>query len=256
MPSKKRLFVTGNSLGLGLGLSEAFLARGWEIYGCSRRGCPLPTTYDAPCDLTDFATLGIALDTLLQGVNHLDLVILNAGAMGEFRPIGKIPVDRLRDLMELNVWANKVILDWLSASGKAMDQVVLISFDPTELGSKGWGGCALTKSTLNMLARLYAYEMPGVHVSALSPGLIASPMMDELLERTRSESSLGLERLRVAREGRSMLSPREAAERIYKVLPHLREYESGSFVDMRKILAPDEYERLQDASAGKEGQRS
>jgi hypothetical protein len=41
-----------------------------------------------------------------------------------------------------------------------------------------------------------------------------------------------------------MQSPRRAAEQILEALPHLREYESGSFVDLRQIFAPEEYAQL------------
>jgi hypothetical protein len=35
------VFITGNSSGLGKGLSDACLDRGWEVYGLSRRGAGL-----------------------------------------------------------------------------------------------------------------------------------------------------------------------------------------------------------------------
>ncbi len=36
-----KVFITGNSSGLGRGLSDASLDRGWEVYGVSRRGAGL-----------------------------------------------------------------------------------------------------------------------------------------------------------------------------------------------------------------------
>jgi NAD(P)-dependent dehydrogenase (short-subunit alcohol dehydrogenase family) len=36
--SPPKVFITGNSSGLGRGLSDACLDRGWEVYGLSRRG--------------------------------------------------------------------------------------------------------------------------------------------------------------------------------------------------------------------------
>ena len=217
MPAMKRLFVTGNSAGLGLGLSEVFLDHGWDVYGCSRRGCALPLVHDARCDLSDPGRTGGALEDLLKGVGRLDLVILNAGVAGEVGPISQSSLDGLRGIFELNLWANKRLLDWLMGSGIQIDQIVLISSDSLELADKGWGGCALSKAALNTLVRLYALELPGVHFCAVAPGLISS-------------------------------SAEAAAERIFKLLPHLREYESGSFINIRRILAPDEYERLMDVS--------
>ncbi|MBU0499845.1 MAG: SDR family NAD(P)-dependent oxidoreductase [Gammaproteobacteria bacterium] len=229
MPDQKKLFITGNSVGLGLALSEVFLMHGWTLCGCSRRGCDLVGVSDVRCDLTDFDGLGSALERLLGGLARLDLVILNAGVLGETKPINELSLEGLRATLDLNLWANKLILDWLMASDIRLDQIVLVSSDMVDLAGRGWAGCALSKAALNMMARLYAHELPHVHISAIAPGLIASPS-PEPCQRT------------------SLSSPRQVAERIYKVLPHLREYESGSFINIRKILAPDEYERLQVAA--------
>jgi hypothetical protein len=69
-------------------------------------------------------------------------------------------------------------------------------------------------------------------------------MMDYLCNKPDREAFPALQRICDARNTDAMPQPREAAERILKVLPDLREYESGSYVDIRQILAPEEYEKL------------
>jgi len=112
---QKRLFVTGNSSGLGHGFTEAYLDRGWRVYGCSRRGCDIRSADldDVRCDLTDFDALPPALDVLLGTADRLDLVILNAGILGEIKPMSATSMDELQRIMEINVWSNKQVLDWL-----------------------------------------------------------------------------------------------------------------------------------------------
>ncbi|MCG8100758.1 MAG: alcohol dehydrogenase, partial [Candidatus Thiodiazotropha taylori] len=39
--NKRTAFITGNSSGLGLGISQVLLNQGYRVYGCSRRGCKL-----------------------------------------------------------------------------------------------------------------------------------------------------------------------------------------------------------------------
>lgn len=243
-----KLFITGNSSGLGQGLSELFLEKQWQVYGCSRRGCELDGINDVRCDLTRFDQLPQALETLLQDVEHLDLIVLNAGILGQIKPMSENSVDELRQIMEVNVWSNKVVLDWLLHSGKSVDQIVMISSGAAVLGNKGWGGYALSKSALNMLGKLYAHEFSKTHISAIAPGLIDTPMMDYLCVEPDPEEYPALQRIRDARGTDVMPKPKEAAERIWKVLPHLKEYPSGSFIDIRKILSPDEYERLMDVA--------
>jgi NAD(P)-dependent dehydrogenase (short-subunit alcohol dehydrogenase family) len=137
-----------------------------------------------------------------------------------------------------------VVLDWLLGSGIQVGQIVAISSGAAVLGNKGWGGYALTKAALNMLLRLYAHEFPHSHLSALAPGLIDSPMMDYLCVEPDPEEYPALARIREARGTEAMPKPRQAAKRVLGVLDALLEFESGSFVDIRQIIAPEEYAAL------------
>lgn len=242
----RRLFITGNSSGLGLGLTEAYLNRGWEVYGLSRRGCPVRNAglHDVRCDLADFSAIPAALDALLGEVADLNLVILNAGLLGRINEISATPIGEILELMDVNVWANKLILDWLTASSKRVDEILLISSGAAVLGNKGWGGYALSKATLNMLARLYAHELPATHLAAVAPGLIDTSMMDYLCEVPDPEQFPAVVRLREAKGTERMPEPRDAAERLIAALPGIRGEPSGSFVDIRKINARDEYAQL------------
>ncbi|MFI9651918.1 SDR family NAD(P)-dependent oxidoreductase [Guyparkeria halopsychrophila] len=238
--------ITGNSTGLGLGLSHALLDRDYRVFGCSRRGCAALSdrVVDVRCDLSDLDAIDQAMEQLLAGVDHLELVVLNAGILGEIEDLSGVSVERLRELMDINVWANKVILDWLLASNIAVDQIVAISSGAAVLGNRGWGGYALSKATLNMLCRLYAHEFPDTHVAAIAPGLIDTRIIDTLCELSDTERFPALERIHAARDADVLPSPAAAAERILGALPGLRDFESGSFVDLRQILAPQEYEAL------------
>ena len=230
-------FITGNSTGLGLGLTRALLARGWAVRGTSRRGCPAthPRLADARADLADFAALPAVLDRLLDGTGRLDLVILNAGILGEIRDLHETSLEDVRRIMDVNLWANKVIMDWLHASGIPVTQVVMMSSGAAVNGNRGWGGYALSKAALNMLARLYAHELPATHISAIAPGLIDSAMMDYLCEVPDPARFTALGRLRAARGTEDMPAPDEAAERVLGSLPRLLAHPSGSFVDIRRL---------------------
>ncbi len=242
----EQVLVTGNSSGLGRGFTERFLEDGAEVFGCSRRGCAIdhPRLHDTRCDLADFAAIGPALDGLLADAEGLDRVILNAGIIGEIREMTETPLEDIRRVMDINVWANKVILDWLHAWGRPVKQVVLISSGASVLGNKGWGSYALSKSAVNMLARLYSHELTETHVSAVAPGLIDSAMMDYLCVEPDPERFPAMQRIREARGTATMPGPREAADRVLEALPGIREFPSGSFVDIRQILAPEEYRSL------------
>lgn len=237
-------FVTGTSSGLGYGLADYLSRHNWRVYGCSRRGCDLPKVRDCLCDLTNFARLPAVLNALLADATSLDLVVLNAGVLGEIGDLATTPLDDLKAIMEVNVWANKAVMDWLGACGKPIRQIVMISSGAAVLGNKGWGGYALSKAALNMLARLYAHEFPHTHIAAVAPGLIDTPMMDHLCEQADVEAFPALARLRQARGTHAMPTPLVAAEKLISVLPRLRERTSGSFLDVREFLDPAGYAKL------------
>ena len=239
-----RVLITGNSSGLGEGLSKVYLDKGWQVYGCSRRGCTLEGVQDIRLDLSDFDAVPLALQTLLDGVDGLDLVVLNAGVLGEIRDLHETSMEQLREIMEINVWANKVMMDWLLQWGRPVGQVVMVSSGASVLGNRGWSGYALSKATLNMLARLYSHEFPDTHISAIAPGLIDSAMMDYLCEVPDPEAYPALARLRGARGTETMPDPYNAARRIVTIMDRFRDYPSGSFIDIRQILEPLEYARL------------
>lgn len=237
-------FITGTSSGLGRGLAQHLSAHDWAVYGCSRRGCDVAGVHDVQCDLTDYAALPDHLDGLLSDVPRLDLVVLNAGILGEIRDVTTTPMADMKQVMEVNVWANKAVLDWLHAWDRPVGQIIMISSGAAILGNKGWGGYALSKAALNMLAKLYAHEFADTHICALAPGIIDTPMMNYLCEDADADAFPALNRLREARGTEVMPTPDGAAEQIVSVLGALRERPSGSFVDIREILSPELYQQL------------
>jgi len=240
-------FVTGTSSGLGRGLAEALLAEGWAVYGCSRREAALPGLVHARCDLTDHGRLPQVLEGLLGGLSGLDLVILNAGVLGRIGLLAEMPLEEAKAVMEVNLWANKSVMDWLHRWGRPVGQVIMISSGASRLGNKGWGAYSLSKAALNMLARLYAHEFPRTHISAVAPGIVDTPMMDHLCEEADAEAFPALQRLRAARGTEAMPGPAEAARRLLALRDRIRaDYPSGAFVDIREMLDPEGYARLYD----------
>lgn len=231
------VFITGNSSGLGLGFTEALLARDATVWGLSRRGCPLTDDglRDTRQDLADLNAVPDALERLLSDCLRLDLVILNAGVLGRIAPVHEIPVPDLEHIMRINVWSNKVILDWLIERRLPVAQVVAISSGAAVNMHYGWNGYALSKAALNNLIELYAREMPDTHLTALAPGLVDTAMQDYLCGEVDQDDYPSVQKLKDARGTEDMPAPRAAAERILGILPDLEARDSGCFVDIRRL---------------------
>ncbi|WP_018876651.1 SDR family NAD(P)-dependent oxidoreductase [Thioalkalivibrio sp. ALE31] len=229
--------VTGNSSGLGLGLTRVLLEQGAHVYGMSRRGCPeAGVSGDERVDLGDFTATGAAMERLLQGVDSLDLVVLNAGLLGHMQRMQDAPMDELRLLMDVNTFANKVILDALLKHRVRVGQIIAISSGASVSGHAGWSGYSLSKAALNMMMQLYAHEFPEeTAINAFAPGLVDTAMQDYLCDEADRESFPVLQRLKAARGTRDMPNPEDAARAILDVLPRLHQTTRGSFVDIRQL---------------------
>ncbi len=235
------VFITGNSSGLGLGLTEALMDRNAIVWGMSRRGCALKRKHDDAIrdrqqDLAKLNTIGEGLERLLSDCLRLDLVILNAGILGRIQEISHADVHDVEHLMRINVWANKMILDWLIEQRLPVTQIVAISSGAAVNMNYGWGAYSISKAALNNLIRLYAPEMPDTHLVALAPGLVETGMQDYIRDEVDSADFPSVQKLKAARGTADMPGPREAAERILDLLDDLRESQaSGSFVDIRSL---------------------
>lgn len=232
---KRTALITGNSSGLGLGFTRALMAEGWAIYGLSRRGCPEATAGDARVDLADLDAVGPAVEKLLAPVERLDLVILNAGLLGHVQNLSEASMDELRRVMDINVFANKPVLDHLLQRRLPVGQIVAISSGASVSGNAGWSGYALSKAALNMLVSLYAHEFPDTPFHALAPGLIDTAMQDYLCGDPDGERFESVQNLRAARGTPAMPDPDNAAHQVLMSLPRLRGIPTGRFADIRQL---------------------
>jgi len=243
--NQQNAFITGNSRGLGRGLSSVLLDRGYQVYGCSRKRCKLKDRiYSIDCDLQDFDKIPAKLQALLGKVNSLDLVFLNAGVLSPLQNMSDTSIEELREIMNINVWSNKIILDWFLQSGIEINQIVLMSSGAAVFGSKGWGGYAISKSALNMLGKLYAHEFNKTHIIAIAPGLIDTQIMDYLCNEADSTQFPALKRIQNGHQAGIIQSPEDAARKILDALPEFKTFASGDFIDLRQIIAPEEYQAL------------
>ncbi len=234
-PQIGNALVTGNSSGLGLGLTHALMRRGAAVYGLSRSGCPEAIAGDVRVDLAEYDRIAPAIAQLLDGVKHLDLVVLNAGLLGQIQRMPDADIAELRQLMDVNVWANKPILDHLLVQEIEVGQIIGISSGAAVSGNHGWSGYSISKAALNMFMQLYAHEFPGVPVHSLAPGLVDTGMQAFISSEVDVERFPALKRLQEARGTGSMPDSDTAGQRILESLERIRAVPSGRFVDLRDL---------------------
>ncbi|NPA13052.1 MAG: SDR family NAD(P)-dependent oxidoreductase [Aquificae bacterium] len=230
---EKKVFITGIGSGLGEALATLFHTKGYTVYALSRH---LPNHLKGKihfqrADLLQLEAIHMNMEKLLKNVEHIDLAILNAGILTPLKDISQTPIYEMEKMMDLNVWANKVILDFFIHKPVKVKQVIAISSGASVNGNRGWHGYSISKAALNMLIKLYSREMEDTHLISLAPGLILTPMLEEFVLSADGEKFPSVERIKNSPK----MTPEEGAERIFNNIERFKTFETGSYIDIRKI---------------------
>ncbi len=228
----KNLFITGIGSGLGKALTKEAIKRGFSVTALSRH---LPQEFEgiikfARCDLRNLEDIKIKISAITENTKCFDIVILNAGVLGDFGDMNHIPLYKFKEVFDINVWANKLIIDTLIDLKIKIKQIIGISSGASVNCNRGWNAYAMSKAGLNCLLKLYAKEMENTHIISLAPGLVLTPMLEEVMKQNEKKFP-SVKRIKESPKK----TPEDTAKLIFDLLPKLKEFESGSYVDVRKI---------------------
>ncbi|MCK2055015.1 SDR family oxidoreductase [Methylobacterium sp. 37f] len=213
MASQKNALIVGASRGLGLGLVETFLQRGWRVTATQRSASPgLAALADEAltietADIDDDAAVA-ALHDRLAG-QSFDLVFVVAGVATQAHdPAHAVPRDVAAQVYLTNaispVRFAEVFLDRLAPKG-------LVAFMSSILGSVGlndsggWETYRASKAALNTLARSFEirHRETGFGVLLLHPGWVRTEMGGADADIDVATSVTGMADVIAARLGRT-----------------------------------------------------
>jgi NAD(P)-dependent dehydrogenase (short-subunit alcohol dehydrogenase family) len=234
------ILITGASAGIGLALTKLWLERGDRVLALQRRSSPLlghPHYRELRADLAQLEALPAQVRELVSGVHELHRVVLNAAIAAPLRDMADTPLSDLKQLMDVNTWANKQVLDALYGSGARIRQVIGISSGAAVRGSRGWNGYSLSKAAFAMLIQLYAAERPETHFCSLMPGIVQTQMQDDLAETTPEQRQKfpALQRLLAARGTPDMPLPDAAAPALLAAFDRALKEPSGALLNLREL---------------------
>ena len=136
--------------------------------------------------------------------------------------------------MNINVWSNKILLDWILRN-KKVSQVVGISSGASNHTYKGWSGYSLSKTALKMLMDVYSKDTEGAHFISVAPGLINTSMQDYLCNEVDENKFPVTKKFIAAKKDGSMKTPDQIAEKFVEMIPKFQTLENGTFIDLRDI---------------------
>ena len=231
----ENIFITGIGSGLGKALAEYYLKNGYNVIALSRH---LPNDLKKYknlnfyyCDLEALEKVYGITERALKGIKDIKIAWLNAGLLTELKDIHDTPIYEMERMMNVNVWANKIILDCFIDLKINIPLIIAISSGASVNGNRGWHGYSISKASLNMLIKLYSREMENTKLIALAPGLILTPMLEKFVLSADENKFPSVKRIKNAPK----FSPEEAVKNIIGKLDKISSFETGSYVDIRNI---------------------
>ncbi len=209
--------VTGASRGIGRAAALAFAGAGAHVIALARTQGALEELDDeirraggaatlVPVDLKDFDALDRLGAAIHERWGRLDILLGNAGLLGEIAPVTHVDQPVWDSVMAVNVTANWRLIRSLDPLLRASDagRALFVSSGAAHKCTAYWGPYSVSKAALEALARTYANETfnTAIRVMLVNPGPLrtnmrraAMPGEDPLTLRTPDELSPHLVRL-------------------------------------------------------------
>ena len=224
-----KVLITGTTSGLGASLLKVYNEQGYSVQSIDRKDC----------DFKKLDQVQRAVDSCIKTNNYCNsfgratgckYVFLNAGVLGELLPVKDISLYDYQEAFNVNVWANKVIIDELLKT-KTVKNIICISSGAASKGYYGWSIYCATKAAIKQLMSCYAIENPEVNFLSLAPGLVKTKMQDEIHQYDEKDVP-SVKKFKEAYE--TMQTPDECAKKIYENLDLILE-KKQDFFDLRNL---------------------
>jgi len=177
--------VTGASRGIGYQAAKGFAVAGAHVIAVARTVGGLEELDDeinaaggsatlVPLDLKDYEGIDRLGAAIFERWKKLDVLLANAGILGQLSPLGHIPPKIWDDVIAVNVTANWRLIrsfDPLlrqSDAGRALFLTSVLARQARPF----WGPYAASKAAVEALAATYAKEVEKtpIKVAAIDPG--------------------------------------------------------------------------------------
>lgn len=180
---RKVAVVTGASQGIGAGIVEAFLERGYRVVATSRSIKPStnPDVLAVAGDIGDPATGPRVIEAALKAFGRVDTLVNNAGIFIA-SPFTSYTAEQYADVVSTNLngffYTTQAAIEAMEkqGSGHIVSITTTLVDNPTSqvpsvLASLTKGGIAAATKNLAV-----EYATRGIRVNAVSPGIIKTPM--------------------------------------------------------------------------------
>ena len=188
----KLALVTGASRGIGAATAEALARAGAHVVLTARTEGGLTEVEDrihaaggtatiAPLDLLDGEAIGRLAGAIGGRWAKLDILVLNAGTLGDLTPVAHAPAKDFDRVIAVNLGANQRMIaafdPLLRAAGTG--RLIAVTSGVAVKPRAYWGAYAASKAALESLVGTYADETRNIgdlRVAILDPGATRTTM--------------------------------------------------------------------------------
>ncbi len=172
--------VTGARTGIGRATAEQLAARGCHVLAAMRAAEPMSGLEIIILDVNDTAAINALAQSIGERFGRLDILVGNAGVLGERGPLAQSDPKLFEDVMAVNLNANYHLIrafDPLIRKAPA-GRAVFVSSGAAFAPHGHWGAYGVSKAALNMLVETWARELEDspARANLLRPGAIRTVM--------------------------------------------------------------------------------
>lgn len=242
--SKKIALVTGSSQGLGEAIARRLHEAGADVIlnhpgttsdqthaDCEKIAESLnalrPRSVSIePANVADADAVKTMMGRIAARLGHIDLLVNNAGILRD-KSIAKMSIDEWNAVIDVNLsgvfYCCKFGLEIMKNEGAIVNMGSLATY----LGFHGQSNYAAAKAGVHGLTKVLSRECArrGIRVNAVAPGVVETPMAQQISENVRTEM------MKMIPWGR-FAQPREIADAVLFLLSDLSGYITGQALEV------------------------
>lgn len=191
------VIITGGASGLGLAAAEGFAREGAiiviadlnEAQAVSAASLLGAQHLGLGCDVADEASVIRVVDTVIEKLGRIDVLINCAGIADQVKPTVEQDLNHFRRLVDIHLTGTymmtKTCAVHMLKQGKG--SVINVSSIAGVIGLSYRNAYSAAKAGISMLTRTLGCEWAaaGVRVNAIAPGYISTPLTQALIEQGR-----------------------------------------------------------------------
>jgi NAD(P)-dependent dehydrogenase (short-subunit alcohol dehydrogenase family) len=222
--------ITGGSRGLGRALADWLAGAGAAVVLTARNEAQVNAAAQAltqagaralalPADVSDQAQVEAVVARTLEQFGRIDILINNAAVAGPIAEVSKASPAAWAYNIQVNLvgpffLAHSVLPTMLA---QRSGRIINVSSGLSSAIYAGFSAYGAAKAGLDQLTRILALEVKdsGITVNSVYPGMVDTEMQAEIRRVDTGESVIDLSLFRNAAQAGRLVSPYEAAKRIY-----------------------------------------